>query len=115
VTAPRLSVGALPFAAMVLVSLVVLFAPGSATPSTLPLGADKIVHLTLFAALSCTGRRAGLSVTGLAVCLVLYAAGSEVLQAVLPLGRDAEVLDAVVDVVGVAVGLVVARRRSVRA
>jgi VanZ family protein len=114
VTVPRLSVGALPFAAMVLVSLVVLFAPASATPSTWPPGVDKVVHLALFAALAWTGRRAGLPVTGLAVWLVLYAAGSEVLQAILPLGRDAEVLDAVVDVVGMALGLVVARQ-SVRA
>jgi VanZ family protein len=114
VTSSRPPVGALPFVAMVLVSLAVLFAPASTTPSTLPPGVDKIVHLTLFAALAWTGRRAGLPVAELAVGLAVYAGGSEVLQAVLPLGRDAEVLDAVVDVVGVGLGLVAARR-SVRA
>jgi VanZ family protein len=106
--------GPLPFVVMLLASLVLLFAPGSATPSTLPPGVDKIVHLTMFAGLAWTGRRAGLPVAGLAVGLAVYAAGSEVLQAVLPLRRDAEVLDAVVDLVGVALGLVAARR-SVRA
>jgi len=111
VTAPRLSVGALPFAAMVLVSLVVLFAPASATPSTWPPGVDKVVHLALFAALAWTGRRAGLPVRALAVGLVAYAVGSEVLQGLLPIGRDAEVLDAMVDVVGVTLGLAVARGR----
>jgi VanZ family protein len=94
---------------MVLVSLVVLFAPASATPSTWPPGTDKVVHLALFAALALTGRRAGLPAPALAVGLVAYAAGSEVLQGVLPIGRDAEVLDGVVDVVGVALGLAVAR------
>jgi hypothetical protein len=58
------------------------------------------------------GRRVGLPVVGLAAGLVAYAAGSEVLQGVLPLGRTADPLDAVVDVVGVAVGLVAARARG---
>jgi VanZ family protein len=98
-----------PFAAVVLASLFVLFAPASATPSGLPTGADKVVHLVLFAALAWTGRRAGLPVTGLAIGLVGYAVASEVLQGLLPLGRTADPLDAVVDVVGVALGLVLSR------
>jgi len=106
----------LPFSAVVLASLVVLFAPASATPSALPPGVDKVVHLALFAALAYTcpvdRRRAGLPVVGLAAGLVAYAVGSEVLQGVLPLGRTADPLDAAVDVVGVAVGLVAARTRG---
>ena len=109
-TAPRLAAGVLPFAAMVLISLVVLFAPASATPSTWPPGVDKVVHLALFAALAWTGRRANLPVPALAVGLVAYAVGSEVLQGLLPIGRSPDPLDAVADTIGVAVGLVAARR-----
>ena len=97
-----------PFAVVVLLSLVVLFAPGSATPTLYP-GLDKVVHLGLFAALALTGRWAGVPATRLACGLVAYAVGSEMLQGVLPIGRDAEVLDALVDVVGVALGLVAVR------
>jgi hypothetical protein len=82
--ARRMLTGWAPFAAAVLVSFVVLFAPESATPSTLPPGIDKVIHLALFAALAWTGRRAGLPVVGLAVGLMLYAAGSEVLQGAAP-------------------------------
>jgi VanZ family protein len=107
---PRLLTGPLPFVLVVLVSVVVLFSPASATPSGLPPGVDKITHLVLFAALAWTGRRAGLPVGGLAVGLVAYAVASEVLQAVLPFGRDADPLDAVADVVGAALGLIATRR-----
>lgn len=109
----RVRAGWLPFAVVVLASLVVLFAPASATPSTLPPGTDKVVHLAMFAALAWTGRRAGFPVAGLAIGLAVYAAGSEVLQGLLPLGRTPDPLDALVDVVGVALGLAAALR-SVR-
>ncbi len=98
-----------PFAAVVVASLFVLFNPASATPTVWP-GLDKLVHLTLFAALALTGRRAGLPPVGLAAGLVGYAGASEVLQGLLPIGRDADPLDAVVDVVGVAAGLLIDRR-----
>jgi VanZ family protein len=101
--------GLAPFAAVVLVSLVVLFAPQSATPSTLPPGTDKIIHMALFVALAWTGRRAGLPVVGLAIGLVTYAVGSEVLQGALPIGRSPDSVDAVVDTIGIAVGLIAAR------
>jgi VanZ family protein len=93
---------------VVVASLVVLFNPASATPAVWP-RMDKLVHLALFAALALTGRRAGLPPVGLTVGLVVYAGLSEVLQGVLPLGRTADPLDALTDVLGVAVGLVVAR------
>jgi VanZ family protein len=64
----------------------------------------------LFALLTWTGRRAGLPTVGLGAALLAYAGLSEVLQGVLPLGRSADVLDALVDVAGVALGLMVARR-----
>jgi VanZ family protein len=102
-----------PFAAVVLLSIIVLFTPGSATPTLYP-GLDKLAHLSLFAALALTGRRAGLPAAGLAGGLVAYAVGSEVLQGVLPIGRDAEVLDALTDAVGVALGMLAARVVEVR-
>ena len=107
--ARRTLTGLAPFATVVLVSLVVLFAPLSATPSTLPPGTDKVIHMALFAALAWTGRRAGLPVVGLAIGLVTYAVGSEVLQGALPIGRSPDAVDAVVDTVGIAVGLIAAR------
>jgi len=97
-----------PFGAVVLLSLVVLFTPASGTPTVYP-GVDKLIHLGLFAALALTGRWAGLRPAALAVGLTAYAAASEVLQAVLPIERDAAWTDALADVVGVAVGLLVAR------
>jgi VanZ family protein len=98
-----------PFAAVVLFSLVVLFSPASATPP-LVAGLDKLVHLGLFAALALTGRWARLRPVGLAGWLAGYAVASEVLQGVLPLGRTADVLDGLVDLIGVALGLVTAAR-----
>jgi hypothetical protein len=77
--------GLAPFAAVVLISLVVLFA-----------------------ALAWTGRRAGLPVVGLAIGLVTYAVGSAVLQGALPIGRNPDPVDAMVDTVGIAVRLIAA-------
>jgi VanZ family protein len=97
----------IPFAVVVVVSLVVLFAPEAATPTGAP-GADKLVHVALFATLAMTGTLGGLARPGLATALVAYAAASEVLQGVLPIGRSADPLDALVDVLGVVLGLLVA-------
>jgi hypothetical protein len=104
------------FAVVVLVSFAVLFAPGSDVPAAPP-GVDKVVHATLFAALAVTGRWAGARQSVLAALLVLYAAVSEVLQAVLPIERDATLGDFLADSAGVLVGLAVwraveARRRG---
>src|SRR5690242_15551591 len=61
------------FAVVVLVSLAVLFAPGPAVPSA-PAGVDKVVHVTLFAALALSGRWAGIARGVLATLLPVYAA-----------------------------------------
>jgi VanZ family protein len=90
------------FAVAVLVSFAVLFAPASDVPSALT-GVDKIVHASLFAVLALTGRWAGIPRVVLAPVLVLYAAGSEVVQGLI--GRDAAVGDWVADVVGLLLGL----------
>jgi hypothetical protein len=92
------------FAVVVLISLAVLFAPESDVPAAPP-GVDKAVHLLLFAALAVSGRWAGIGWRVLSSLLVLYAAVSEVLQGVTPLGRSASVADWLADVVGVLLGL----------
>jgi hypothetical protein len=103
------------FAVAILVSLAVLFAPASDVPYA-PVGVDKIVHASLFAALALTGRWAGASRVVLAPVLVLYGAVSEVIQGMI--GRDAAVGDWLADVVGVLLGLLVwqwlARRAAER-
>lgn len=101
------------FAAVVLISLVVLFAPGSDVPSGFPYS-DKLVHLALFGALAVSGVRADVPWRPLAIGLVVYAAGSEVLQAALPIGRDGDVWDFVADSAGTALGLLLVVRRSGR-
>jgi VanZ family protein len=98
-----------PFAVVVLLSLWMLFSPGSTVPSGPPYS-DKVVHALLFAALALTGLRAGLRVPLLLAGLAVYAGGSEVLQSTLPIHRDGDVADAVVDLVGVAIGALVGRR-----
>lgn len=90
------------FALAVLVSLVVLFAPGSDVPSAPP-GVDKIVHFGVFALLALTGRWVGLPVLPLGLGLVAYAAASELIQAFTPLARSGDVLDFGADVLGAAV------------
>lgn len=92
-----------------LVSVAVLFTPASGVPAGFP-GSDKLVHLAVFAALALTGRVAALPRAALVAGLVGYAVGSEVLQHVLPLGRSADLLDVLADVLGIALGLVLARR-----
>ena len=102
------------FAVAVLVSLAVLFAPPSDVPDSAP-GVDKVVHATLFLVLAVTGRWAGIGRAVLAGGLVLYAAGSEVVQGLDVVGRSASVADWLADVVGALAGLalwaVLARRR----
>jgi VanZ family protein len=92
------------FGAVVLVSLVVLFSPGSDVPSGLPVS-DKVVHFLLFAALAVTGRLARFPWPPLVVGLVAYAAISEVLQDVLPINRDGDLRDLLADTLGVLTGV----------
>jgi VanZ family protein len=69
-------------------------------------GADKLVHVGLFALLASTARlRFG---RGL-LLLLGYAVLSEVLQSTLPIHRDGGAADVVADVVGAALGWLGAR------
>jgi VanZ family protein len=94
------------FGVAVLVSLAVLFTPGSGVP-TGPPGVDKLVHALLFAVLALTGRWAGIRRPVLTGLLVGYAAVSEVVQGLAPLARSASVGDVLADVVGLLAGLTV--------
>ena len=117
-TGPLRAGGALARGALtlaVVVSLVVLFAPGSDVPGAPP-GVDKVVHFSLFAVLAATGRWAGARRSLLAGALVLYGALSELLQGIPALHRDPAVGDWLADVLGTLAGLLLtdmsARRRS---
>lgn len=87
-----------------LVSVVVLFAPASGLPTALS-GADKLVHLALFTLLAVAARFAGTAAWAVLALLAAYAALSEVLQALLPIGRDGNVPDGLGDVAGVLLGV----------
>lgn len=104
----------LPFVVAVSLSVIVLFTPASGVP-TAPPGTDKVVHFLLFALLMATGVHGRLPVRPLFATLVGYAAVSEALQwLITALGRGGDVVDGLVDVLGVTVGyLAVARWRPV--
>jgi VanZ family protein len=92
----------------VVVQLFVLYVP--AVPGgDPPAYADKVVHLAVFAAGAWTGHRARIGSYALGVALVAHAVASELLQMTLLPGRSGDPLDVLADVVGVVVGLVVAR------
>ncbi|GAB2844059.1 hypothetical protein GCM10027200_50350 [Lentzea nigeriaca] len=92
----------LPFVTAALLSVVVLFTPESGVP-TAPPGTDKVIHTLLFALLAYTGLYAKIS--RILPLLVVYAGVSEVLQQLItPLHRSGDVLDALVDVLGIALG-----------
>lgn len=107
----------LPFVIAALLSVVVLFTPESGVPSSPP-GTDKVIHTLLFALLAYTGLYAKIS--RVLPLLVVYAAVSEVLQELItPLHRSGDVLDALVDVLGIGLGWAIAsavrkRRRGPR-
>lgn len=94
------------FALTVLVSVAVLFAPSSDVPAAPP-GVDKLVHAGLFAVLAVTGRWAGIGPRALAALLAGYAVVSELVQGLSALGRTGSVADALADLAGTLVGLLV--------
>lgn len=99
----RLFLSQLLFGAVLVLSVTILFTPASGVPSAPP-GTDKVIHFLLFAALTITGRMAGLTPRWALVAMVGYAALSEFLQALLPLGRSGDPLDLAFDVLGIAAG-----------
>jgi hypothetical protein len=103
----------LPFVVAALLSVIILFTPASGVP-TAPPGTDKVVHFVLFALLMGTARYARLPSGPLLAVLSGYAAVSEVLQWLITgLHRSGDVLDALVDLAGIAFGYLVTRRLAV--
>ena len=100
-----LSRRAIPFLVVLVLSLVVFFSPGGAVPSGPPFS-DKVVHVLIFLALGWAALYAGFRAGWILLGGVLYAAVSELLQAVLPIHRTGSVGDWLADVAGVLVGLV---------
>lgn len=91
---------------MLLVSLYVLFTPRAGGEALFPY-ADKVVHLALFAALAATTRwRFGVGLWAVAA----YAVLSEVVQGVLLTTRSGDGYDVVADLLGVALGWLLAGR-----
>lgn len=107
----------LPFVIAASLSVVVLFTPESGVPTSPP-GTDKVIHTLLFALLAYTGLYA--KVPHVLPLLVVYAGVSEVLQELItPLHRSGDWIDALVDVLGIALGWATAtwlrsRRRDPR-
>ncbi|MCA1710726.1 MAG: VanZ family protein [Actinobacteria bacterium] len=102
------------FTAVVLISLVVLFAPRTPSEQGIP-HIDKLVHGTLFLALAVTTRwRFGPRLAGL-VAVLAYAAASELVQQRWLAQRDGDVKDFAADAVGALLGWLLARRVLSRA
>jgi hypothetical protein len=75
-----------PFAVAFAVSLVLLLSPGSGSPPPFP-GADKIVHVAIFAGLAVAGLLAWRAPARLAAALVAYGAAIEVVALGLAIAR----------------------------
>ncbi len=94
------------FVAALVLSTVVLLAPAAVVAGAS--SQDKAQHLATFAVLAILGRAARIAPVPLGLGLVGYGAVTEVLQAVLPIGRYGDVRDLAADAVGVLLGLLAA-------
>lgn len=95
------------FGLAVAIHLVVLYSPDSG--GTPPFAhADKVVHVGVFAIVAVTGVLARLRPVPLGAVLVAHAVTSEVVQAIVLPGRSGNPWDAVADIVGAALGLLLA-------
>jgi hypothetical protein len=88
--------------------LVVLYWPGPVSGAELFPGVDKVVHVLVFAAAAGTGVVAGVPVRWLVAALAANAVVSELVQHYLLTDRSGDPRDVAADVVGIAVGTVVA-------
>jgi VanZ family protein len=94
------------FAVACAVNLAVLYSPRAAGAG-IPY-ADKITHALLFAAVAYTGIRIRLPLIWLSAALVLNAVVSELVQHTWLTNRSGDVTDAVADVAGAALGVLLA-------
>ena len=90
----------------VVVQLVVLYSPDGGGPAPFP-QADKVVHLVVFLVPVALAVVAGFRREAVAVVFGAQAVVSEVVQAVFLPHRSGDPLDAVADLTGVALGLLV--------
>jgi VanZ family protein len=94
----------------VLLSLYVLFWPSSAGSDVRIPGADKLVHAGLFLLLAVTARLRFGALPRVLAAVLVYAALSELVQALLLVQRSGDLLDLVADAAGATAGwLLVAR------
>ncbi|WP_210418099.1 VanZ family protein [Ruania zhangjianzhongii] len=97
------------FVATIAVQLIVLYLPQP--PSTAEVGvpgADKAIHVLVFALVMLTGVLASVPARWLALVLAAHAVLSEVVQHLLLPSRSGDPLDAVADLAGIALGWYVA-------
>ena len=93
------------FACALAVHVAVLYAPSSGAAPAVP-HLDKVIHVAIFAAVAFTGVRAGIPVVALGLALAAHAGLSEWVQGALLADRSADAWDAVADLVGAVLGLV---------
>ncbi len=101
----------LAFGLAVVLSAIILFKPGSDGPLPFP-QADKVIHAATFALLAFTSWWRFRRPAVIALCLLGYAVGSEVIQHFFIPGRDFELLDIGADLVGTSVILVMVRKQT---
>ncbi len=109
----RIVVARTAFLLLLVVSLVMFLMPAPEPSPATP--DDKLVHALTFAALALSGLWARVPPVPLGLGLLGYAVLTETLQALLPIERHGDALDALADAVGVVVvlgaALLLARRR----
>jgi VanZ family protein len=97
------------FAAVVVLSLIVLFAPRAPSEQEIP-NLDKVVHAGLFLLLAATTRwRFGTATLGL-IAVILYGGISELIQWRALANRDGDVRDFAADAAGALLGWLLTRR-----
>lgn len=95
----------LAFAGAALVHLVGLYLPRVEVPGPIDVpGADKAVHVLLFAVVMLTGALARIPARWLALVLGVHAVVSEVIQHLVLPGRSGDAFDVVANLGGVALG-----------
>lgn len=102
------------FAVVLVVHLVALYSPRAAGEALFP-GVDKVTHALLFGGLLVAAWWLGAGLVWLAPLLAVHAVESEVVQSVFLPHRDGSIGDALADIVGVLLGVIVCRVLQTRA
>lgn len=94
---------------------IALYAPGPAVPSSGVPGLDKLTHLAMFFVVALLATRERIPSRWVAGLLLVQAVGSELAHAYLVPSRTGDPLDVAADLVGMAAGMLLGRRRHGRA